>query len=78
MDHAEASGHVWRDLVERNGSVEQDRAVLGGLIGYDADPFEVELFEHASDPQVRLIDRAQRSYAGQYRRRLRRLRSRGA
>ncbi|MEV6984097.1 hypothetical protein AB0M95_22955 [Sphaerisporangium sp. NPDC051017] len=49
---------------------------LRQLIDYDSDPFEVELYEHSSDPLIRLVDKAQRSYAGQYERRLRRLRER--
>jgi hypothetical protein len=43
---------------------------------YDHDPFEIELYESSSDPQNRLVDRAERSYAGQYDCLLRRLRER--
>jgi hypothetical protein len=50
---------------------------LARLIEYDSDPFETRLYEHFSDPLIRLVDRAERSYAGQYDRRLRRLRERG-
>ncbi|MFI6324368.1 hypothetical protein ACIBG8_43070 [Nonomuraea sp. NPDC050556] len=78
MDEAEASGHLWRHDVEHRGTAEQDREALSALVDYDADPFEVELLEQASDPQIRLIDQVQRSYEGQYRRRLRRLRDRKA
>ena len=71
------SGHVWRDGVRRRGTVEQDREALARLIEYDADPFEVELYELAADPLTLLIDRARRRRAGQYERRLRRLEERG-
>ncbi|MGI5170990.1 hypothetical protein ACQEU3_42230 [Spirillospora sp. CA-253888] len=77
MDEAEASGQVWRDTVRRRGTVEQDRAALARLIGYDADPFEMQLYERASEPRILLVDRAQRRRAGQYERRVRRLKSRG-
>lgn len=55
---------------------ESEREALARLVEYDHDPFETELYESSSDPQNRLIDRAERSYAGQYDRRLRRLRER--
>ncbi|KAB2347991.1 hypothetical protein [Actinomadura rudentiformis] len=77
MDAAEASAQVWRDMVRRRWTVEQDREALARLIEYDADPFEVELYELASDPQHLLIDRAQRRKAGQHERHVRRLKSRG-
>jgi hypothetical protein len=38
-DAAEASGEVWRDEVRRRETVEQDRAALARLVGWDADPF---------------------------------------
>jgi hypothetical protein len=46
------------------------------LIEFDADPFEVELYECASHPQALLIDRAQRCRAGQHVRHVRRLKDR--
>ncbi|OUC96040.1 hypothetical protein [Streptosporangium minutum] len=76
MDEAIASAERWRGQVRARGSIEQDREVLARLIEYDHDPFETELYESFSDPQNRLVDRAERSYAGQYDRRLRRLRER--
>ncbi|MEU5876275.1 hypothetical protein [Spirillospora sp. NPDC047279] len=76
MDEAEVSAHVWRDSVRQRGTVEQDREALGCLIELDADPFEVELYEQASDPRVLLVDRAQRRKAGQHERRVRRLKAR--
>ncbi|GII55955.1 hypothetical protein Pth03_43440 [Planotetraspora thailandica] len=76
MDEAQVSAERWRDRVRRRGSIEQDRKTLARLIDYDSDPFEVELYEHFSDPLIRLVDKATRSYAGQYDRRLRRLRER--
>ncbi|MFG2249008.1 hypothetical protein [Spirillospora sp. NPDC048823] len=77
MDAAEMSGHVWRDTVHRRGTVEQDREALARLIEYDADPFEIELYELAADPRTLLIDRAQRRRAGQHERHVRRLEDRG-
>jgi hypothetical protein len=76
VDEAEASGHVWRDGVRQRPTAEQDRDTLARLIEWDGDPFEIELYERAADPQVIVIDRAQRSQAGQYARRVRRLRER--
>ena len=78
VDEAEASGQAWRDEVRRRGTVEQDRVALAQLVDWDADPFEVELYELACEPQELLIDRAQRSRAGQYERHVRRLRQRRA
>ncbi|MEU1725342.1 hypothetical protein [Nonomuraea sp. NPDC005692] len=76
MDEAMTSAEGWRAQVRSRGSVEQDRKTLARLIEYDSDPFETELYERFSDPQIRLVDKAERSYAGQYDRRLRRLRER--
>ncbi|MFI0357184.1 hypothetical protein [Actinomadura sp. 9N407] len=77
MDAVEISGQVWRDGVRRRGTVEQDREALARLIEYDADPFEVELYELAAEPRTLLIDRAQRRRAGQHERHVRRLKTRG-
>ncbi|GAA3964500.1 hypothetical protein GCM10023085_53830 [Actinomadura viridis] len=74
---AELSGHAWREHVSRRGTAEQDRGALARLIEHDADPFEVELYELAADPQTLLIDRAQRRRAGQHERHVKRLKSRG-
>ena len=76
VDEAEASGHVRRREVRRRATAEQDRDALAGLVEYDADPFEMELYELAADPQTLLIDRARRHGAGQYERRVRGLRKR--
>jgi hypothetical protein len=76
VDRVEASGEAWRDEVRRRPTAEQDRDALARLVDYDADPFEVDLYERAADPQVLLVDRAQRSRAGQYVRHMRRLRER--
>lgn len=70
------SAERWREQVRARGSIEQDREALARLIEYDHDLFETELYESFSDPQNRLVDRVERSYAGQYDRRLRRLRER--
>ncbi|MFA1546772.1 hypothetical protein [Actinomadura chokoriensis] len=77
MDAVEVSGQAWRDQVRQRGTVEQDRVALARLIEYDADPFEVELYELAADPRTLLIDRAQRRRAGQHERHVRRLKDRG-
>ncbi|GAA4310208.1 hypothetical protein ACFQY7_43875 [Actinomadura luteofluorescens] len=77
MDEAEASELVWREQVRRRVTAEQDRDTLARLIEYDADPFEVELYELAADPRTRLIDRAQRRRVGQHERHVRRLKARG-
>jgi hypothetical protein len=63
---------AWRHAIRSNGSIEQDRRGLAHLIEVDADPAEIEYYEIFSDPQMRLIDKAQRTFAGQYERRLRR------
>ncbi|GAA2279994.1 hypothetical protein GCM10010402_40880 [Actinomadura luteofluorescens] len=76
MDEAEASEHLWREHVRRRITAEQDRDTLARLIEYDADPFEVELYELAADPRTLLIDRAQRRRAGQHERHVRRLKER--
>ncbi|WP_030020974.1 hypothetical protein [Streptomyces monomycini] len=76
MDEVEASGQAWRDEVRARPTAEQDRDALARLVEADADSFEVELYERATDPQLLSIDRAQRSQAGQYARRVRRLRER--
>lgn len=76
VDEAELSGRAWRHEVLRRPTAEQDRDTLARLVEWDADPFEVELYERAADPQGILIDRAQRSRAGQHARRVRRLRDR--
>jgi hypothetical protein len=59
-------------------TVEQDRVARTQLVDWDADPFEVELYELVCEPQELLIDRAQRLRAGQYERHIRRLRQRRA
>ncbi|MFG1855989.1 hypothetical protein ACGFJT_29445 [Actinomadura geliboluensis] len=71
MDEAEASELVWREQVRRRLTAEQDRDTLAHLIEYDADPFEVELYELAADPRTLLIDRAQRHRVGQHERQVR-------
>jgi hypothetical protein len=78
VDEAEASGQAWAYEVLRRPTAEQDRDSLARLIEWDADQFEVELYERAADTQGILIDRAQRSRAGQHARNVRRLRDRYA
>ena len=78
MDEVEGSAQVWANEVLRRPTAEQDRDALARLVEWDADPIEVELYEQAADPRRILIDRAQRSRAGQHARRLRRLGERNA
>ena len=44
----------------------------GRLIEEDADPAEISYYEAFSDPQARIVNKAQQFYEGQYRRRIRR------
>jgi hypothetical protein len=76
VDEAEASGRGWANEVRRRGTAEQDRDALARLVEWDADPLEVELYEWAAEPRGILIDRAQRSRAGQHARHVRRRRDR--
>lgn len=78
MDEAEASGQAWMNKVLQRPTAEQDRDTLARLVEWDADPFEVELYERAADPLGILIDRARRSRAGQHARHVQRLRNRNA
>ncbi|MFG1799409.1 hypothetical protein ACGFI4_04435 [Micromonospora carbonacea] len=69
----DTTGVAWRARIRGSGSIERDREALARLVDEDQDPAEVSYYEAVSDPGARAIDRAQRSYAGQYERRLRRL-----
>ncbi|GAA2159114.1 hypothetical protein [Actinomadura napierensis] len=75
MDEATFSGQVWREGVRQRSTAEQDRDTLARLIEYDADPFEVELYELAAGPRTLFVDRAQRRRAGQHERHVRRLKA---
>jgi hypothetical protein len=70
------SGHLWREEVAKRPPLAQDAQALGRLIEHDQDPAEVAYYEEFADPDAQALDDAQRSYAGQYLRRLRRLRER--
>ncbi|MEQ4300538.1 hypothetical protein ABNF97_03945 [Plantactinospora sp. B6F1] len=70
------SGHVWREEAAKRSPLAQDAEALGRLIEQDQDPAEVSYYEAFADPDAQALDDAQRSYAGQYLRRLRRLRER--
>jgi len=65
------TGDAWRQQVRQRVSIELDREALARLIEEDADEAEISYYEAVSDPQARMIDQAQRSYAGQYRRHVR-------
>ena len=69
----DSSGHIWREEVAKRVPLAHDAQVLGRLIEYDRDPSEVAYYEAFADPDAQAVDDAQRSYAGQYRRKLRRL-----
>jgi hypothetical protein len=73
MEPDELSGHLWRlGVVRRGADDKRGREALGRLIDDDHDPAEISYYEHMSDPQVLGVEKAQRSYAGQFARRLRR------
>ncbi|MET8203091.1 hypothetical protein [Micromonospora taraxaci] len=69
----DSTGAAWRARIRTAGSIERDREALARLVDEDQDPAEVGYYEAVSDPDARAMNRAQRSYAGQYERRLRRL-----
>jgi hypothetical protein len=70
------TGLSWiEDTNERGSYDKRGREALARLVAYDHDPAETEYLEAESDPQFLAVQKAQRSYAGQYLRRLRRLRS---
>ena len=75
----DASGAIWREAAVFHGASEDMvREALGQLIADDPtpDPAEVSYYEAQADPDARRLEKAQRSYAGQYARRLKRLRQR--
>ncbi|MET8370570.1 hypothetical protein ABZU42_12675 [Micromonospora profundi] len=72
----DTTGAAWRAHIRAAGSIERDREALARLVDDDQDPAEVGYYEAVSDPDARAMNRAQRSYAGQYERKLRRLFSR--
>lgn len=74
--HDDPSGHIWREQAAGRTPLAADAAALGSLIEQDQDLVEVSYYEAVADPEVQALDDAQRSYAGQYRRRVRRLRER--
>lgn len=78
MLHVEedVSGHLWREQVAKRLPLDQDAQALGRLVEDDHDPAETTYYEAVADPDAQVLDKAQRSYAGQYRRRQRRLRER--
>ncbi|MGN9807296.1 hypothetical protein [Micromonospora sp. L32] len=68
----DTTGIAWRARIRAAGSIERDREALARLVDEDQDPAEMCYYEAVSDPDARAMNRAQRSYAGQYERRLRR------
>ncbi|WP_074309648.1 hypothetical protein [Micromonospora cremea] len=66
------TGIAWRARIRAACSIERDREALARLVDEDQDPAEMYYYEAVSDPDARAMNRAQRSYAGQYERRLRR------
>ncbi|WP_018832813.1 hypothetical protein [Salinispora tropica] len=73
----DTTGAAWRAGIRQSGSIERDCDAFARLVDEDQDPAEVCYYEAVSDPQARAMNRAQRSYAGQYERRLRRLAHQG-
>ncbi len=59
MDDAEASGHVWKGVVRTRPTAHQAR-----LVDVDADPVEVELYEHTAGPGTRAIVEGEEPVAG--------------
>ncbi len=76
MQHGDVSSALWREAAATRTPLGQDAQALGRLIEQDHDPAEIFYYEAVSDPDAQALDDAQRSYAGQYRRRVRRLRER--
>ncbi|MEU2661189.1 hypothetical protein [Micromonospora sp. NPDC007220] len=76
MQEDDISGHIWRDEAARRSPLAHDVQALGELIEHDHDPAEISYYEEFADPDAQALDDAQRSYAGQYLRRLRRLQER--
>ncbi|WP_207916836.1 hypothetical protein [Micromonospora sp. KC723] len=74
--HDDPSGHIWREQAAERTPLAADAATLGRLIEQDHDLAEVSYYEAMADPEAQALDDAQRSYAGQYRRRVRRLHER--
>jgi hypothetical protein len=76
MQDSDVSGALWREAAASRTPLSQDAGALGRLIKQDHDPAEISYYEAVSDPDAQSLDDAQRSYAGQYRRRVRRLQER--
>ncbi|MFF4879712.1 hypothetical protein [Micromonospora sp. NPDC000668] len=73
MEDDDSSGHIWREEVAKRLPLVHDAQALGRLIEHDHDPPEIAYYEAFAGPEAQALDDAQRSYAGQYLRRLRRL-----
>nr|WP_107078717.1 hypothetical protein [Micromonospora sp. MH33] len=73
MQDDDGSGHIWREEVASRSPLAHDARALGRLIEHDHDPPEIAYYEAFADPDAQALDDAQRSYAGQYLRRSRRL-----
>jgi hypothetical protein len=69
----EPTGDLWRHQRARRPPLAQDAEALGRLVDADHDPAETSYYEAAADADAQALDDAQRSHAGQYLRRLRRL-----
>jgi hypothetical protein len=76
-DAAELSRAWWQQRFSRGQSLDRDREALGRLVDYDCDDAEVDYYEWASDPVSLALDRAMRRRAGQRRRQIRRIGTRG-
>jgi hypothetical protein len=73
---ADLGAAAWRERFAHGQSLDREREALGRLVDFDHDEAETGYYEHACDPLALMLDRARRRKAGQYRRRLRRIRDR--
>jgi hypothetical protein len=76
VEQDDPTGPAWIDQVNRRGADDvRGRESLGRLVKAEDDPAETAYYEAMSDPSVLALEKAQRSHAGQYLRRLRRRRA---
>jgi hypothetical protein len=81
VETEDPSGALWREAIVWRGTNDKRRREAASqyvpeLVAELRDRDEVAAFEVVSHPDVVRVEDAERSYAGQYRRRLRRLRER--
>jgi hypothetical protein len=77
VETEDPSGGLWREAIVRRGTNDKRRREAASqYVPELRDQDEVAAFELVNDPDVVRFEDAERSYAGQHRRRLRRLRER--